>query len=155
MQNKNENSHDPIISKTTHMNALILNTDGTIEEVFLKTLQDYQRRVGGCVELLPVVRKYISSDRTKKAAHCYVNEEGLCDNLPLNPFAALLSLLGMYVNWGVGGIYGNVIILSEEDDGDDGNVDPFLVTVAKRYKDCEDLEDFIMEFDLSGTRRMA
>ncbi len=60
------------------MKGLLLNTDGTTEIVILRSTQDYEKYIGGDVQLLPTVKKYISCGKQWAEIVCFVSEERIC-----------------------------------------------------------------------------
>jgi hypothetical protein len=57
--------------------ALIFTTDGKILFVRLRDLEDFKRHLGGSVAILWSQRDDLSA---------YVNDNGMTENLPKNPF---------------------------------------------------------------------
>lgn len=135
--------------------ALILYTNGKYEEKSLKDYKEYQKIVGGNIEMLPVMRGYVNPSQHYPGAErprllCYVNDEGMIKQLPSNPWCGLLSVLGVSVYSGMP-IFGNVIVFSEGEDGDEGVVDPYIVSLVKKYKECEDDDAFFVALEKLNT----
>jgi hypothetical protein len=137
--------------------ALILYTNGKYKEVELKDidsedgLDDYQKYVEGSIQSLPITRDYINPlniTTKKQRLSCYVNEEGMLKDLPSNQWAGFLGILGVRLNFG-GIIYGNVIVLSNNDK----NIDPYIVNLAKQFKECEDEDDFYVSLQKINTKK--
>lgn len=125
--------------------ALILKTTGKTEVVTLSDLEDYQKYVGGEVRLMTINRGYVDPKqpnlKIRKRLRCYVNGQGITQQLPSNPFAGLLSLLGVGLQFGMF-IFGDVIVLSKNTDhGDDKSIDPYVIDLVDRYIKCVDEEE--------------
>lgn len=91
----------------------------------LNGLEDYQRLVDGNIELLPTTRD--------AKVTCYVNEDGMLQELPINPWAPFLKTQGAYVRTGTP-IFGNVVVLGEEtEDGEDTSIDSSIVKKAASF----------------------
>jgi hypothetical protein len=128
--------------------ALILYTSGKFDVTNLKGFREYQKYVEGNVELLQIKRAYLSNNDKKKRLMCYVNDEGLARNLPLNPWACILDLLGVYIPWGYGGIYGNVIAFTENiEEEEEGNIDQYVIDTTTKFSECVDEDTFLCELE--------
>lgn len=84
-------------------------------------LEQLQRLVGGLIEFAPVPEQYRQELKLPQDAIAIVNEEGLCNNLPPNPFFACIgkTLDGEPVD---SIYYGDVLIghdVMDEDSGRD------------------------------------
>ncbi len=131
--------------------ALILYTDGRQEVKVLNGYEAYQKVVCGNIESLPIARGYVNPEKKNAAGKrsklvCYVNDEGMIKSLALNPYAGILSILGVQLSLGLY-IFGNVIVFADSDDGDDKPVDPYIVKLfadAKGRDDEEDNDEFYL-----------
>lgn len=135
--------------------ALVLRTNGTCEEMDLKGYEAYQKVVGGNFEMVPITKGYVDPNQKttttkKKRLTCYANEEGLMLQLPTNPWGGFLQVLGAYISHGFL-IVGDVIVMGTNKDGDDGNVDPYIVSLAKEFIECEDEDEFYVNLETLNT----
>jgi hypothetical protein len=131
--------------------ALALYTTGKFEEVQLNEFEDYGKIVNGSIEMVPVKSFYMtgpskSRSSKKKNLLCYANEEGLLGKYAQNPWSPLLDTLGLCIQWDFGGLYGNLILLSETPGGiRDGKVDDYVIELCQKYTDCEDEDLFLTQ----------
>lgn len=121
------------------------------EVINLKKIEEYQNYVGGDIESLPIKGGYKNEKNVQKKLICYVNEEGLLKDLPNNPWAMILDYLGVTIPWNMGGLYGNIIVFTENKEGDDGNIDPYVISLVEKFKECEDEDIFLC--DLGKTQK--
>lgn len=133
------------------VNVLILYTDGKREVKNVKKLSDYQEAVNGHIELMPVVRGYVNPDKKtvqpRPKVACYANEEGMMLGLPSNPYAGVLSLIGVRISFNIF-VYGNVVLFSGFDaHGNEKAVDPYLVKLFDDYEACEDEDEFYVALE--------
>jgi hypothetical protein len=77
--------------------AKVIQVDGTTYEIEKTSLEVLQMAVGGYIEALNL----------GKGLYLVVNEEGLMQNLPLNPKASKV--------WGRGPIVGNAVICTKNE----------------------------------------
>ena len=128
--------------------ALILYTDGKREVKDIEGLDAYKEVVGGYIESLPITRGYVNpAKEARQSLLCYANEEGMLEQLPLNPYAAVLSLLGVYIHEGVS-VYGNLILFSQSvKGGKKMAVDPYVVKLFDDFEACEDEDKFYMKLE--------
>jgi hypothetical protein len=125
--------------------ALLLKTNGEYEKVSPKTVEEYQKYIGGYVERLPINRGYVNPNKKSEGRFnlvCYADEEGLFKDMPINPYAGLLSVLGVTLAMGIY-IYGPVLVFSEDtkNDGEEANIDPYIVELIEQYNAVEEDED--------------
>jgi hypothetical protein len=132
--------------------ALVLYTNGEYAEVNLKGFEDYQKYVEGNIESLPIDRGYVNPNKTttKQRLSCYANEEGMIRQLPSNPWAGFLSVLGVKLFSNIF-IFGNVLVLS----ANDRSIDPYIVNLAKEFTDCEDEDDFYVSLEKINEKKSS
>ena len=110
--------------------ALVLLTNGNYKVVVLRDVEDYQKTVGGYVQLLPTKDNNIS---------CYVNEEGTLKMMSINPWSRFLIQIGVRMPNGAS-VVGNVVVLGGvNDDGDDTAVPDSIVKLARQHGNEERL----------------
>ena len=120
--------------------ALILYADGRREVKDLSKTKDYQREVGGYIELLPNNKDgYVNPllENRREFLSCYVNEEGRLAGLSANPYTSVLSLLGVEC----GLVLGNIIVM-KEGDKNDKSVEQYIVDLFKKYDKYDDEDQF-------------
>ena len=108
--------------------ALILYTDGKLECVDLTDYGEYNRILGGYMAALP------ARDREKRNLRCYVNDDALPNDWPINPYSSLLCSMGATMNGLPQAIYGHIIVTSSAEDGEDGPVDANVVALCTKYQ---------------------
>lgn len=117
--------------------ALILYTDGKYKVKDLKDVEEYGEIVGGSIERLLTIRDYVHPQKKSARLTGFVNESGMIDQLPLNPFAGILALLGVDTYVGLF-LYGNVILFSDNTKA----IDPYIISLFDEYETCDDVEAF-------------
>ena len=132
------------------VNALVLYTDGKREVKDVKDvndLEEYQKIVGGSIERLCIPGSYYNPQKKSHSLVTgFVNDEGMVKDLPTNPYAGILSLLGVELCCGLF-IYGNVILFSATANGGKRAIDPYVVKLFDDYEACEDDDDFFCEME--------
>lgn len=130
-------------------NALILYTNGKHEVKHLNDIYEYQTIVDGYFTMLPVSRGYVNPEDTETKGVlsrprlvCYANEEGRTRKMNINPHGGVLSLLGVFLEEMGATAFGNVIVFSDSDDGEDKDIDPYIVSLFDQYEACEDENKF-------------
>lgn len=112
--------------------AVILKTDGTFEKVNLYALEDYSRQLhNDHVSLLPTSRKYYAEKQKHQSPIAYVADNGIFLQLQLNPWLNFLSFTILHPS--VTQIYGNIILISEDKNGEEVNLDSYFITLIERY----------------------
>lgn len=86
--------------------AMVFNTDGTFGKTIINGLKDMQKAVGGYIEVAMTMPPPMFADVAEGVHTLYVlvNEEGLLNGLPRNPF---------YSQW-----VGNVLIVDNLEMGE-------------------------------------
>ena len=121
--------------------ALILYADGRREVKDVKGVDEFCKIVGGSLESLPVLRDYVKPNKKTGRLMGFVNDSGMIEQLPSNPYAGILSILGVSIHLGIY-VYGNVILFSENEDGDRRPIDPYIIQLFEDYDDCGDEDAF-------------
>ena len=112
--------------------GLVLYVDGTSKVIDLKDVFEYQKVVGGLVELMPTRYSYIT-DGKKSNIVCYVNEEGYLEGLPENKKWEPASR-----KLGFGKIMGNAILFTEGKGGDEADIDEYIIEFVHKYNRYRD-----------------
>lgn len=119
---------------------LLLDKTGEYRLVDIGSRDDYAHHIGGYIEEIDVARGYTNPDRkdlfVKRRVTCYANIEG---NMP-NPWTKVVNILrGHYTP-----LFGNILLMcQDETNGDDGDVDPYIVDLIKQYSVCTDEHTFL------------
>jgi hypothetical protein len=146
--------------------ALLLKTSGEYEVVKIPraceaSVEALQKCVGGHYELLPgkweddQTSVVWLDDEGKRWPLCgYANEAGLLEHQKLNPWSALLDLLGFAVSWSFGGLCGDLVLMGEDcDEGDQCSVPDCVVKLFEDAKQCDDEDDYLTRLEEIVSRR--
>ena len=131
--------------------AVLLKIDGTYEKVEPKTLEEYQKYVGGYVELLQIRRGYVNPHKKEEGRFnlvCYVNEDGLAKQMGTNPWAGLLSVLGVTL-WAGLYIHGPILVFSEDKshEEEESDIDPYILELVEQHIAVEDEDAFFVALE--------
>lgn len=126
--------------------VLVLFVDGTCEVRRARGLKGLQACVGGNIEDVITTRYYWSDNDERREFLCYANEDGRLRNLPANKWSPLLKTLGLFIpdNYG---LLGDVVVMAEDEDGDEASVDPYIVKLCTDYIHCDDKDIFIAQLE--------
>lgn len=119
--------------------ALLLRTDGEYGIVKVRGSEDFGLYIDGYIETIDVVRGYYNPWRSatvKPRIRCYANIEG---SQP-SPWSNVVNVIrGAYTP-----IFGNILLMSESlVNGNDADIDPYIVDVVERYAKCTDEASFL------------
>lgn len=128
--------------------ALILYSDGRREVKDVKGLKMYQTIVEGNIEALAMISGYVNPEKIsnkykRSELFGYVNEEGMIRELPANPYASILSILGMQLAF-PSCLYGNIILFSyNSQTGKKSAIDSYIIKLFDDFEVCEDENEFL------------
>lgn len=137
--------------------VLILRRNGKREVKHIKGYEEYQEAVGGNFELMPTLRGYVNPSQKdaspRRRLTCYANEEGMIRQLPSNPYAGVLSALGVGISFNMY-VFGDVLVFNGFDNnGNEKSVDPYLIKLFEKYEACEDEDTFYCALEELNTRK--
>ena len=96
--------------------AILIRTNGKVENLEVKNLEGLQSAVDGFIELLPI-------DHSKHDLTVYCNEEGRVNELPINMTACLWLIRNNMYPALECPVHGDVIVLGKcDDEGNDTDV---------------------------------
>jgi hypothetical protein len=129
--------------------ALILYTNGTIEVKNMVDYGDYEKAVGGTLTILPMKGGYKKPGTTLTTTSklmCYANDDWLgTPDIAPNHYTTLLSLLGVEFDDSVI-MLGNIVVHNQNADGEERDVDAFVIHLFEEYNECTDEDSFYQAF---------